>query len=425
MRAEILSIGDELLKGKRINTNATAIAVMLGTIGIPVRRVVACQDEPDEIVEVCSASLKRSEAVLVTGGLGPTRDDRTRQAICQMLGRGLQRDPDAYARLERRLQERGIAMNPVLEGQAMIIDGAIPVPNTNGTAAGMIIPCGPAFNNHMLILMPGVPSEMRAMMEQYVIPFLQERSGHHICHTTIRTLGIGEVALSTKVAGTEEHLPAGTTLAYLPHSGGVDLVITTIGADAATVAADNAAVVTGIMETAAAHVYTIGSDSLEEIIVGMLIRQGLRIAVAESCTGGLIASRLTDVAGSSATLLQGIVAYSNEAKEQLLGVRRATLEVFGAVSEETAGEMAAGALALSGADIAVATTGIAGPGGGTPAKPVGTLCFAIASRRQESVLTTRIIAHADTRLERKERFSTLALHGLWKQLQAEERVQSP
>ena len=418
MRAEIVSVGDELLKGQRVNTNAAFIAGALAGIGVPVRRIVSCADVEEEMVLAFSESLGRADIVLVTGGLGPTRDDRTRKAVQELLDRGLVLSEAAYENLVSRMQKRGLELSASLRDQAMVIEGSHVIANTKGTAAGMIIRCGDRFDNHYLVLMPGVPSEMQAMMEITVIPYFAALSSSVIRHTPIKTLGIGESTLAEMIVDIEDRLPEGTTLAYLPHAAGVNLMITTIGRDQEWVDRDNRAIVDAIVERASNHIYAISEVTLEATIGVMLRAAGKSVAVAESCTGGLVASRLTDVPGSSSYFLQGFVVYSNEAKQKSLGVPKELIESFGAVSEEVARAMATGCLEKSGADFAVSTTGIAGPGGGTAEKPVGMICLAIADKRSGSVLSKTLFMQGD-RERNKLRFSEAALRELWECLRSE------
>ncbi|MEI7823965.1 MAG: CinA family nicotinamide mononucleotide deamidase-related protein [Chlorobiaceae bacterium] len=412
MRAEIVSVGDELLKGQRVNTNAAFMSRALGGIGVPVDRVVACRDLEEEMMAVFAESLERADLVLVTGGLGPTRDDRTRGAVQQLLGRGLELSEEAYANLVARMKQRGLEVSDSLRDQAMVIEGADVIPNTKGSAAGMIIGCGERFQNHYLVLMPGVPAEMIAMMELTVIPWFAALSRSVIRHTPVKTLGIGESTLAGMIADIEDGLPEGTTLAYLPHAAGVSLMVSTIGGEVEEVEGDNRRIVDAIVGRAGKFVYATSDVSLEATIGAQLSAGGLTVAVAESCTGGLVASRLTDVPGSSAWFLQGFVVYSNQAKERSLGVAGEIIDKFGAVSEEVARAMAVGCLEQSGADFALSTTGIAGPAGGSSEKPVGTLCVAIARKNSGILLSRTLFMQGDRELN-KLRFSEAVLGELW------------
>ncbi|ACF44860.1 competence/damage-inducible protein A [Pelodictyon phaeoclathratiforme] len=412
MRAEIVSVGDELLKGQRVNTNAAFMAEALGGIGVPVGRVIACSDREEEIIAVLSESLERADIVLVTGGLGPTRDDRTKQAVQRMLGRGLELSQEAFANLAERLKQSGVELLDALRDQAMVIEGSHVIENTKGTAAGMIIECGEQFQNHHLVLMPGVPSEMIAMMELTVLSWFAALSDTVIRHTPIKTLGIGESMLAGMIVDIEDTLPEGTTLAYLPHAAGVTLMISTIGHVQEEVERDNRSVVDAIVNSTGKFIYATSEVSLEATIGAMLATRGLTVAVAESCTGGLVASRLTDVPGSSAWFLQGFVVYSNQAKEKSLGVPGELIDRYGAVSEEVARAMAIGCLEKSGADFALSTTGIAGPSGGSPEKPVGTLCLAMATKHSGILLSRTLVMQGD-RERNKLRFSEAVLRELW------------
>lgn len=418
MKAVILSIGDELLKGHRVNTNAPFIARELGNIGIAVSRIVACSDDPRAIRDSIVSALTEAEVVLVTGGLGPTNDDRTRGAVQELFGRGLVLDEPSFERIADYFRRRNRSVTEVMKDQAMVIEGSVAIPNTKGTAPGMIIECAPQFANRHLVLMPGVPAEMEAMMRLTVIPFFAPLSGAFIRHTPVMTLGIGETLLAEMIAEVEENLPDGTTLAYLPHTTGVSLMVSTSGDRREEVDAENRSVVEAIVAKAGHFVYATSEVTLEEVVVRALLERKLTVAVAESCTGGLVGSRLTDVAGSSGCFLEGVVTYSNQAKVRLLGVDPATIEAHGAVSEPVAAEMARGCLINSGADIAVATTGIAGPGGGSPEKPVGTVCVGVASKSPDgSVLVeaSRFTMYGD-RHQNKLRFSEAALRGLLERL---------
>ena len=276
----------------------------------------------------------------------------------------------------------------------------------------MIISCGERFDHHYLVLMPGVPSEMQAMMELTVLPYFAAHSTTVICHTPVKTLAIGESTLAAMIVDIEDHLPAGTTLAYLPHAAGVNLMISTIGRNKEEVDRDNRTIVDSIVKRAGKYIFATSDVTLEETIGAMLSAKGLTVAVAESCTGGLVASRLTDVPGSSLYFLQGFVVYSNQAKQKTLGVEKELIERFGAVSDEVARSMAQRCLEKSGADFAVATTGIAGPSGGSTEKPVGMVCLAVATKSSGTVLSKTLFMQGD-RERNKFRFSEAALRELW------------
>ncbi len=420
MIAEIISIGDELLTGQKVNTNARLICSELAGAGVGVKRIIVCSDSEEAITGQIADSLGRSDIVLVTGGLGPTRDDRTRQAVKAFLKRELVLDKGVYARTIERYRSSGREPAAYLEQNAMVIDGAMVIPNEKGLAPGMIITCDDEFRERFLVLMPGVPQEMEAMIQSTVVPFFTDRSGTVIVHSHIKATGIGETGFADIIHDIEDNLPDGTSLAYLPHAAGVNLRVSSIGNDKQGVEKDNRDVVESIVGAAEEFVFATADISLEECIGGMLQTRGLRIAVAESCTGGLIASRLTDISGSSRYFEQGYVVYSNESKERNLGVRQVTLETYGAVSEEVAAEMAEGCLLKAGADIAVSSTGIAGPDGGTEQKPVGMVCLGLACRKDNGSVdsyTTTFSTNGD-RLRNKIRFSEAALRMVWKKLKS-------
>ena len=418
MIAEIISIGDELLTGQKVNTNARLICSELAGAGVGVQRIIVCSDSEEAIVRQFEDSLRRSELVLVTGGLGPTRDDRTKKSAQQLLKRELVLDREIYNKALEHCSRRGQAPSAFLRDNAMVIRGSVVVRNEVGLAPGMIIPCGERFQGHYLVLMPGVPEEMESMMRNTVVPFFSVKSGSIIKHSHIKTTGIGETGLAGIIGDIESRLPEGTSLAYLPHAAGVDLRVSSIGTDKVSVERDNLGVVDAVAKAAKEFVYATTDISLEELIGRQLLSGGLRIATAESCTGGLIASRLTDISGSSRYFEQGFVVYSNASKERSLGVKAETLELHGAVSEEVAAEMAQRCLMRTGVDIAVSSTGIAGPDGGTEQKPVGMVCLGLALRKKGDgieIITSTFYTQGD-RQRNKIRFSEAALRMIWKEL---------
>ncbi len=418
MNAEIISIGDELLIGQRLNTNAPFIASEMAMAGIGVGRIIVCADEEKAIEEQLAESLERSDVVLVTGGLGPTRDDRTKQAVKNLLRSDFVLDEGVYARTVERYRKNGRQPAPYLRENAMVLEGSRVIDNEKGLAPGMIIRCDEAYPDTWLVLMPGVPREMEEMIQNGVIPFFSAVSGNVIVHAHIRTTGTGETVLSELIRPIEDALPKGTSLAYLPHTAGVALRVSSSGSDREAVEEENRAIVDAVSEKVREFVYAEEDITLEESVGRMLAARGMTIACAESCTGGLVASRLTDVSGSSRYFLQGFVVYSNASKEKALGVRSSTLVSHGAVSEQVAGEMAEGCLHVTGADITVSSTGIAGPLGGTETKPVGTVCLGVALRSENGMVVckTETVHTRGDRLRNKIRFSEAALRMVWKTL---------
>lgn len=384
--ATLINIGDELLLGQVVNTNASTMSRLLTGAGFEVRRVVTVGDSLDEIKQAIGAAMRESDAVLVTGGLGPTKDDITKQALCEHTGSSLMESPVALENVRRLFALRGFELTPVNRAQALVPECCTVLNNDVGTAPCMWF----EQEGRVLVSMPGVPFEMEWLMEHRVLPRLQSHfTTEAIVNKNILVQGIGESFLSDLVEPWELALPPHIRLAYLPQAGMVKMRLTGRSPQAA-----RAELVAEIERQAAAlrqmaGQYIVGEDceSLEELVHRTLTRRGLTLATAESCTGGAIASRLTAMAGASAYFMGGVVAYSNEVKESQLGVSQSTLATHGAVSEQTAREMAEGARRRLGADLAIATTGIAGPDGGTEEKPVGTVWIAVSDHsRTEATL---------------------------------------
>ncbi len=376
-RAELISVGTELLLGQITDTNATYICQRLAECGLPVYFRQTVGDNFQRVQEAFRLAWSRAELVVFTGGLGPTEDDLTKEAVAAALGAELVEDPDSLAHLEQFFARRGRTMTPNQRRQALIPKGAVAIPNRWGTAPGVFW----EVDGRVVVMVPGVPREMRGMVDEFVVPELRRRGwvGEEVIRSRVlRTVGIGEGQLEEMIRDLIH--TTNPTVAPLAHVGEVHLRITARGAPEE---------VAHLLDEAEARlrdrlgdaVYGVDNQTLDEV-VGTLLRQaGLRVAVAESCTGGLVGERLTAVPGSSAYFLGGVVAYSNEAKVQLLGVARALLEQFGAVSAEVAEAMARGVREAFRADVGVAVTGIAGPGGGTEAKPVGRVFLALADEQ--------------------------------------------
>jgi nicotinamide-nucleotide amidase len=402
MTAEILTIGDELLIGQVVNTNQAFIAEQLNLIGIRVDRMTTVGDDLGVIVRAFGDALGRADVVMVTGGLGPTHDDVTRTAVCGFFNDELVPHPDVRAHIGRLLASRGIPWTPVHEDQARVPRTAAVMPNPAGTAPGLRF----ERDGRFLMVFPGVPYEMRAIVEQYAIPFLAScRQGPVIVHRTLRTTGAPESMLARHLGDLEQIL-GGAKLAFLPSLFGVRLRITVEDTNETAAKARVAGVEERIRAKVAKYIYGEESEELEEVLGRILAERGLTIAVAESCTGGLIADRLTDVSGSSRYFDRGIVAYSNVSKEEVLGVPRTLIERHGSVSAEVAKAMAEGVRRAGGASIGLSTTGIAGPTGGTPEKPVGLVWIGYADERGSLALR---FTFGDDRRRTKERASQAAL----------------
>lgn len=372
MQASIISIGDELLVGQVVNTNASFIANELNKIGIYVKSIITIGDNESDIIQTFQEFFSKNDIVIVTGGLGPTHDDITKKAVCEFFGVNLKRDEAVEENIKRILSYRNIKWNRAAEEQSYVPEDCKIIKNNLGTAAGFLF----ERNNKFFIVMPGVPYEMQDMMSNYVIPFLGSIiTGEQIIHKTLRTTGITEAALSDLIGPIDKFLIndgiISSTLAFLPSPLGVNLRISV-----KSVNKNNALMVLDKIEKdirgkIEEYIYGINDEELEAIIGKILISKKITISVAESCTGGLIANRLTNVSGSSQYFDRGVVAYSNRSKVELLGVDESLIQKYGAVSEEVAKAMAEGIRKISASGIGISTTGIAGPTGGTNEKPVG------------------------------------------------------
>lgn len=377
---ELLNTGTELLLGTVVNTNASWIGERLFECGLRLERQVTVPDG-HSIFEAMREAAERSNLVLVTGGLGPTSDDVTREALAELCGVELKIDHDTLNGLKEYFALRQRTMSASNEKQAMVPQGARVLHNENGTAPGLWMPSSEASGRGQIILLPGPPRELRPMMEQYVLPELQHWNGSEgIRMKTVKMVGIGESDLQDLV---DDRLNGinGLEVGYCARLGEVDVRL--IGRDGVLDEGFR------LLDQLAGEfmVQPLGS-TLEEAVVARLKEKGWTLATAESCTGGLIAKRITDVSGASEVFHYGYVTYANEAKEHLLGVPTALLDQYGAVSEPVAKAMAEGALADSGADVAVAVTGIAGPTGGTETKPVGTVWMAWAFKNGQTLTRT-------------------------------------
>ncbi|MGH7482884.1 MAG: competence/damage-inducible protein A [Longimicrobiales bacterium] len=381
---ELLTIGYELLLGAITDENAAWLARSLGQVGIRVSRHTTVGDDPAAIGDALSAALARSGIALCSGGLGPTVDDVTRPAAAALFGRELRLDTAVLAAIRERFERRGRPMPEINRSQALVPADARVLPNSRGTAPGLVLEDAA---DRLAILLPGVPGELRGLFRDEVLPLLRARLGGigpAVEHHVVRTTGIAESELAERVADLISDVPTGS-VAFLPSWSGVDVRLTSW--NQAQAAAD-AGVAEAVAARVAEHVYAASERDLAEVVGERLRHLRLSLAVAESCTGGLVAQRLTEAPGASSFLIAAIVAYANAAKERLLGVRTETLAACGAVSREVAREMADGARAVAGADIGIAVTGIAGPEGGSGAKPVGTVWLAatIGERSVEEAL---------------------------------------
>lgn len=370
MNITIINIGDELLIGQVVNTNASTMSRMLTAAGMDVLKTMVVGDERQAIWKAVDEAMHSSDAVLVTGGLGPTKDDITKKLLCEYFNSELVVSAMALDNVRRIFESRGYELTPVNRAQALVPRCCEVLNNDLGTAPCMWF----AREGKVLVSLPGVPFEMEWLMRNRVLPKLQETFKTDIIVTkNILTQGIGESFLSDLIEPWELSLPENIKLAYLPVAGLTKLRLTVHGSY-------DPSILKGLYDLAGQYIVGEDCETLDELVHKTLTGRGLTLATAESCTGGNIARLLTAQAGASAYFKGGVVAYSNEVKECALGVRHSTLETHGAVSEETVREMAEGVRQRLGADLAIATTGIAGPDGGTKEKPVGTVWIAVADK---------------------------------------------
>ncbi|RKD98489.1 competence/damage-inducible protein A [Marinifilum flexuosum] len=375
MQAEIITIGDEILIGQVVDTNSAWMAKELNKYGIGVSKITSISDEADDIVKTIEAAMKRSPLVLMTGGLGPTNDDITKKTLSDYFGMKLIQDDELYQKIQDRLAKYGIPMNRFNREQALIPDRARIIPNDFGSAPCMWF----EKDKRILVSMPGVPFEMKGIMQNGLIPAITDYFiTSEIVHKTIMTDGIGESVLAQMLSDWEENLPQGMKLAYLPSPGKVRLRLSITGDSKPELEKMVDAEVQKLKKILPDNIFAYDEIAIEERIAELLLEKGKTLGTAESCTGGYIAHLITSHAGSSAYFKGSVVSYSNEIKENVLGVNSKDLEEFGAVSQEIVEQMVTGARKVLNTDYAVATSGIAGPDGGTDEKPVGTVWIALA-----------------------------------------------
>lgn len=376
IRAEIITIGDEILFGQITDTNTQWISAELDKIGIRTVRKSSVGDTEDAILSILEESTSRADAVLITGGLGPTKDDITKKTLCKYFGMELGVNQEALEEVTSFFATRGRTLTEINRQQAFLPVGCSYVPNKLGTAPGMWFD----ENGTVFISMPGVPYEMKGMMSLTILPRLQAHfSTPTIVHRIIRTVGIGESILSEMITEWEDSLPPHIKLAYLPSMANVKLRLTGIGDDEVALTKEINQQIDKILPLIKSFVYGYDQDELEQVVGQLLKDRGQTIATAESCTGGYVSHLITSIPGSSAYFIGGIVSYSNEVKKKQLDVSDETLSQFGAVSEQTIIQMAEGVKLKFATDYGIATSGIAGPEGGTDEKPVGTVWIAVAS----------------------------------------------
>ncbi len=407
MKCEILAVGTELLLGDIVNTNAQYIAKRLSDIGIFVYHQSVIGDNKDRLKDAYKIAFSRADLVITTGGLGPTKDDLTKEIAFEYFGKESILHEESYERIKRYFDKLGKPMGASNKKQAYFPEEAIVLENNNGTAPGCII----NENNKILVMLPGPPREMKPMFEDEVIPFLKKFSNEILVSKVLRVIGIGE---STAAELLEDLLDnENPTVAPYAKDGEVTFRITAKGKSEEDCKALIEPVEEEIRKRLGDDVYGEGDVTLEQVLGDILIKNQLTISTAESCTGGMVSARLINYPGISSSFLEGMVTYSNEAKMQRLGVKSKTLEKFGAVSHEVAEEMAVGIAKASGSHIGLSTTGVAGPGGGTEEKPVGLVYIGVCYKGE---VTTRELKLGGDRQKIRERTTSILLDALRREL---------
>lgn len=401
---EIMTIGDELLYGQVIDTNSAFMGQELAKLGLRVRQITSVSDRADEIVAALDLARQRAQVVLMTGGLGPTKDDLTKHVLARYFGAELVLHQATLEHVEGIFRRFNRPMLDVNRQQALVPANCQVLFNAVGTAPGMWF----ESQQTVFVSMPGVPHEMKYLMTHEVLPRLQQHfRTPPIEHVVVQTIGLGESFLAQQIEAWEAALPPNVKLAYLPYLGGVRLRLTGHDDGQPNLRARMEALLPNLQELLGEHIFAEGEIKLEEAVGQLLLQRGLTVGTAESCTGGLLAHRLTSVPGSSRYFQGSVIAYSNDIKVRELDVKPETLATHGAVSEATVAEMAEGLRRRLGVDVALATSGIAGPEGGTPEKPVGTICFAYADAHRT---VTRQISFDRGRQLNVEYTTTMALN---------------
>lgn len=396
MLAEIITIGDELLIGQVIDTNSAWMAGQLNSIGIKVHQITSVSDQREHILQALKEASARVELIIMTGGLGPTKDDITKKTLCEYFDAPLEIHNETLEHVTRIFISYGLPLTELNRLQAMVPKGCTVLKNKNGTAPGMWF----EFQGKIYISMPGVPFEMKGLMNDEVMPRLQGQSKQRIIHRTILTQGEGESLLAARIESWENNLPGFIKLAYLPQPGIVRLRLTATGTDEEILRKALVKAEEELMPLAGELIFGYGEETMAEVVGKLLKAKGLTLATAESCTGGQIAQMITSVAGSSDYFKGAVVAYSNEVKENILGVNHQTLLDHGAVSEATVIEMAVGVKNRLSTDYAIAVSGIAGPSGGTEEKPVGTTWIAISTPSGTRARHFRFGEHRERNIQR-------------------------
>lgn len=385
MEAIIITIGDEILIGQVVDTNSAWLGQKMSEAGIKINKTISIGDEYDTIISTLKNSVDEADLIITTGGLGPTKDDITKKAIADFVGTTLYFHQPTFERIKNIFEKLGRPMSPSHNDQCLMPENAEILHNSMGTAPGMLF----EYNGKRIISLPGVPYEMKAIMEEEVLPKLYHSSPVSIVHKTILTCGTGETIIENRIADIVELFPDNIKIAYLPALAQVRLRLTGTGSNKEEVQRTVEQFCEQITLKLEDIVYGFGESSLEKELQNLCIAKGLKVGTAESCTGGFIASKIVSVPGSSGYFVGSIISYANDIKTKVLKVSPDTLSLHGAVSEATVKEMVNGALSMLHVDVAVAVSGIAGPDGGSPDKPVGTIWICAGNREHKKTLQIR------------------------------------
>ena len=412
MKAEIIAVGTELLLGQIVNADAQIISDMVSPLGIDMFYHTTVGDNSERLRTLFCQAIGRSDLIFTTGGLGPTMDDLTKETISDELGLALVLHEEEMRHLEAMFTRRGSVMPANNRKQAMFPKGSIVIPNRNGTAPGVII----EHDGKVIIILPGPPRELRPMMEETVLPYLEHKQGDRqavIKSRVLKLCGLGESAAEEAI---EELIRSQSNPTIAPLAGSeVTFRITAKGKTDEEAFQLIQSLEEKVRERIGRHVYGCDEDTLESVIGQLLADQKMSLAIAESCTGGLVSARITNVSGSSRYFERGYVCYSNQSKIELLGVPEDSISRYGAVSKETAGMMARGARNQSGVDIGLSVTGVAGPDGGSPEKPVGYVCFGLSTPHGEITTDQQ---YSGQRASIRARATQHALRMVWEYLKS-------
>ncbi len=415
MIAEIISIGDELITGQTLNSNASWLAGNLDKTGVATRQITIVSDDKEEIERALSEAERRADLILITGGLGPTKDDNTRDVLCTFFNSRLIESQVVSDDIKAFFAKRGLEVTETNRKQSLVPENCSILRNKNGTAPGLWF----ERKNKIFIAMPGVPFELKPMVKDHVIPFLKEKiTGNFIIHRTILTHGIGESFLADKLNNWEKEFPSNIKLAYLPSPGLVKLQLSGTGENQQQIKEDVGTLINKLKKIIPGYIFGENHDTMQSIVGKLLKEKHATLSIAESCTGGMISHLVTSVSGASQYFAGSIIAYDNNIKINQLNVDKSLIEKYGAVSKQVAESMAAEIKKSFNTSYAIATTGIAGPEGGTDEKPVGLVWIAVAANDH---LISKKFLFGDNRERNMIIASTAALNMLRKVLSGKQR----